>query len=255
MDAERADKEILLDIKDLVVSVDDKEILHGINLSVPSGETQVIFGPNGGGKTTLLMTIMGFPRYKIVSGKIHFKGIDITDMPVDERARLGIGIMFQRPPVVRGVKTRDMVAACLKKDHGDELNSELANKTNMTDFLARDINHGFSGGEIKRSELLQLSAQSPNLVLLDEPESGVDLENISLIGSLINDLLGKVHPIRQRINSGLIITHTGHILNYVNARTGYVMYDGQIICEGEPLDMLNTIKEKGYRECFKCLRN
>jgi Fe-S cluster assembly ATP-binding protein len=254
MDGERADKEILLDIKDLVVSVDDKEILHNVNLSVPSGETQVIFGPNGGGKTTLLMTIMGFPRYKIVSGKIHFKGIDITGMPVDERARLGIGIMFQRPPVVRGVKTHDMVAACLMNDNSEELISELASKANMTDFLARDINHGFSGGEIKRSELLQLSAQSPNLVLLDEPESGVDLENISLIGSLINNLLGKVHPIRERTNSGLVITHTGHILNYINARTGYVMFEGKIICEGEPLDMLNTIKEKGYRECVKCLR-
>jgi Fe-S cluster assembly ATP-binding protein len=255
MDSERPDKEILLDIKELAVSVDDREILHNVNLSIPSGETHVIFGPNGGGKTTLLMTIMGFPRYKIESGKIYFKGIDVTDMPVDERARLGIGIMFQRPPVVRGVKTRDMVAACLKKDDGEKLIAELADKANMTDFLARDINHGFSGGEIKRSELLQLSAQSPNLVLLDEPESGVDLENIALIGSLINDLLGKVHPIRERINSGLVITHTGHILNYVNARTGYVMFEGRIICEGEPLDMLNTIKEKGYRECYKCLRN
>jgi Fe-S cluster assembly ATP-binding protein len=255
MDSERADKEILLDIKDLVVSVDDKEILHKVSLTIPSGETQIIFGPNGGGKTTLLMSIMGFPRYKVTSGKIFFKGTDVTDMSVDERARLGMGIMFQRPPVVRGVKTRDMVAACLKKDNSEELVKELAGKANMSDFLSRDINHGFSGGEIKRSELLQLSAQSPNLVLLDEPESGVDLENIALIGSLINDLLGKIHPIRERINSGLIITHTGHILNYVNARTGYVMFDGSIICEGEPLDMLNTIKEKGYRECYKCLRN
>jgi Fe-S cluster assembly ATP-binding protein len=255
MDSERTDKEILLDIKDLVVSVNDKEILHGVSLNIPAGETQIIFGPNGGGKTTLLMTIMGFPRYKVTSGKIFFKGTDVTDMSVDERARLGMGIMFQRPPVVRGVKTRDMVAACLNKDNSDELVAELAGKANMSDFLSRDINYGFSGGEIKRSELLQLSAQSPNLVLLDEPESGVDLENIALIGSLINDLLGKIHPIRERINSGLIITHTGHILNYVNARTGYVMFDGNIICEGEPLDMLNTIKEKGYRECYKCLRN
>ncbi len=254
MDSEKADKEMLLDIKDLVVSVDNKEILHKVSLSIPYGETQVIFGPNGGGKTTLLMTIMGFPRYQVASGKIIFKGKDVTVMSVDERARLGIGIMFQRPPVVRGVKTRDMVAACLKKDNGEELIAELAGKANMTDFLSRDINHGFSGGEIKRSELLQLSAQSPNLVLLDEPESGVDLENISLIGSLINSLLGKVHPIRERTNSGLVITHTGHILNYINARTGYVMFEGKIICEGEPLDMLNTIKEKGYRECVKCLR-
>ncbi len=249
-----ADKEYLLEIEELAVNVDNKEILHGVSLKVPAGETQIIFGPNGGGKTTLLMSVMGFPRYQITHGKIIFKGEDITYMPVDERARLGIGIMFQRPPVVRGVKTYDMVAACLKQDGAEQIVDELAEKANMTDFLGRDINHGFSGGEIKRSELLQLLAQSPNLVLLDEPESGVDLENISLIGSLINDLLGKIHPIRERINSGLVITHTGHILNYINARTGYVMFEGKIICEGEPLDMLDTIKEKGYRECFKCLR-
>ncbi|MFA5629254.1 MAG: ABC transporter ATP-binding protein [Dehalococcoidales bacterium] len=255
MHAERTGKETLLDVKDLVVNVDGKEILHEVSLNIPLGETQIIFGPNGGGKTTLLMTIMGLPRYQVVSGKIFFKGVDITDMSVDERARMGIGIMFQRPPVVRGVKTRDMVAACLKEANSEEMISELAGKANMSNFLSRDINHGFSGGEIKRSELLQLTAQSPNLVLLDEPESGVDLENIALIGSLINDLLGKVHPFHERVNSGLIITHTGHILNYVNARTGYVMCDGRIVCEGEPLDMLNTIKEKGYRECFKCLRN
>ncbi|MDD4873565.1 MAG: ABC transporter ATP-binding protein [Dehalococcoidales bacterium] len=249
-----SEKENLLDIEELVVSVDDKEILHNVSLSIPSGETQVIFGPNGGGKTTLLMTIMGFPRYKVAHGKILFKGIDITHMPVDERARLGIGILFQRPPVVRGVKTRDMVAACLNQSNNEKVIERLAEQANMTDFLNRDINYGFSGGEIKRSELLQLLAQSPDLILLDEPESGVDLENIVLIGSLINDLLGKVHPIRERTNGGLIITHTGHILNYVNARTGYVMFEGNIICEGEPLDMLNNIKEKGYRECVKCLR-
>ena len=249
------DKTNLLDISELAVSIDDKEILHNVTLTVPYGETQVIFGPNGSGKTTLLMTIMGFPRYTVTHGKILFKDIDITHMPLDERARLGIGIMFQRPPVVRGVKTRDMVAACSKQENIKEIIEELAKKSNMTDFLSRDINHGFSGGEIKRSELLQLMAQSPDLVLLDEPESGVDLENISLIGSLINDLLGKVHPMRERTHSGLIISHTGHILNYVNARTGYVMLDGDIICEGEPLDMLNTIKEKGYRECAKCLKN
>jgi Fe-S cluster assembly ATP-binding protein len=192
-----SDKENLLDIEDLVVNVDDKEILHNVNLSIPAGETQVIFGPNGGGKTTLLMTIMGFPRYKVTHGKIFFKGTDITHMPVDERARLGIGIMFQRPPVVRGVRTRDMVAACSKQDVNEQIIEQLAEQSNMTDFLNRDINYGFSGGEIKRSELLQLLAQSPNLILLDEPESGVDLENIALIGSLINDLLGKVHPIRN----------------------------------------------------------
>ncbi len=248
------DKENLLEISDLVVSVDGREILHGLNLAVKPGETNVIFGPNGGGKTTLLMTIMGFPRYKVLRGKIHFKGKDITEMPVDERARLGIGISFQRPPVVRGVKTRDMVLACMRDGENEDLLNEMAEKTHMSAFLGRDINSGFSGGEIKRSEMLQLLAQGPDLALLDEPESGVDLENIALIGQLINEVIGKMHPIRERSRSGLIISHTGHILDYVNARTGYVLCGGQIICEGDPRDILNTIKEKGYQECVVCLK-
>jgi Fe-S cluster assembly ATP-binding protein len=251
------DKENLLEIDNLFVSVDDREILHGLNLAVKPGETNVIFGPNGGGKTTLLMTIMGFPRYKVLRGKIYFKGQDVTGMPVDERARMGIGISFQRPPVVRGVKTRDMVLACLKEtesDANDNLVNELAEKAHMSSFLGRDINSGFSGGEIKRSEMLQLLAQGPELALLDEPESGVDLENIALIGDLINQVLGKTHPIRERNRSGLIISHTGHILDYVNARTGYVLCGGQIICDGDPRDILNTIKEKGYQECVACLK-
>ena len=248
------DKDNLLEIDDLVVSVDGREILHGLNLAVKPGETNVIFGPNGGGKTTLLMTIMGLPRYKVLRGRIYFKGQDITDMPVDERARLGIGISFQRPPVVRGVKTRDMVKACLKDTDNDPLVNELAEKAHLSDFLDRDINSGFSGGEIKRSEMLQLLAQGPDLALLDEPESGVDLENIALIGQLINEVLGKTHPIRERSRSGLIISHTGYILDYVNARTGYVLCGGQIICDGDPRDILNTIKEKGYQECVACLK-
>lgn len=246
------DGEKLLEIKDLKVAVEGKEILHGISLTIRAGETHVIYGPNGSGKTTLLMTIMGFPRYKITGGQIIFEGKDVTHATLDERARVGIGLSFQRPPIVRGVKTRDMVTACFRGRENDETLSRLAERTNMTDFLDRDINHGFSGGETKRSELLQLLAQSPDLVLLDEPESGVDLENIALIGELINNLLEKTHPMRHRTRSGLIISHTGHILEYVNARTGYVMFEGRIICEGDPHEILETIKVKGYGECASC---
>jgi Fe-S cluster assembly ATP-binding protein len=248
------DRENLLEIKGLSVTVDSRQILHDINLSLQPGETQVIFGPNGSGKTTLLMTIMGFPRYQVTSGEILFRGKDITNLPLDERANLGIGLSFQRPPVVRGVKTRDIVATCLKQPGNIKTVELLAEKANLTEFLDRDINYGFSGGEIKRSEMLQLLAQAPELALLDEPESGVDLENIALIGQLINELLGKIHPIHMRTHSGLIISHTGHILEYVNARTGYVMYNGQIICEGDPHDILTTIKQRSYQECVTCLR-
>jgi Fe-S cluster assembly ATP-binding protein len=242
----------MLKIKDLSVAVEGKEIIHDINLTIKTGETHVLFGPNGAGKSTLLMAIMGFPKYKVTKGSISFKNKDITNLTVDERARMGIGMSFQRPPVVRGVKTSDMVAACLKgRGDGEEI-AKLAARADLQDFLERDINYGFSGGEIKRSELMQLLAQKPELTLLDEPESGVDLVNIALIGEMMNDLLEKNCPIPERRCMGLIITHTGHILDYVNARTGYVMCDGTIGCVGDPHEMLATIREKGYNECIKC---
>jgi len=242
----------MLEIKNLSVAIEDKEILHNVNLTLNTGETHVLFGPNGSGKTTLLMTIMGFPRYRVTRGSIAFRGKDITNAPLDERARLGIGMSFQRPPVVRGVKTRDMVLAALKDKARPEAVEALAKETDLADFLDRDINYGFSGGEIKRSEMMQLLAQRPELALLDEPESGVDLENIALIGRLINDLLEKGSSIRSRSSMGLIITHTGHILEYVNARNGYIMLDGSIGCMGDPHEILKEIKEKGYEECARC---
>lgn len=243
----------MLEIEGLSVEVEGKEILHNIDLRIKTGETHVLFGPNGAGKSTLLAAIMGFPKYRVTNGRILFDGQDITHLPIDERARLGIGMSFQRPPVVRGVKTHDMVAACLRGRNGEAI-EQLAARADMSDFLERDINYGFSGGEVKRSELMQLLAQRPEMVLLDEPESGVDLVNISLIGKLINELLEKECPIRNRKCMGLIITHTGYILDYVNARTGYVMCDGMIGCEGDPHEMLSTIKEKGYKKCITCVK-
>ena len=245
-------RDVALGIEQLTVEVEGREILHGINLEMGLGETHVLFGPNGSGKTTLLMTIMGFPKYRVTKGTIIFKGQDITMLPLDERARLGIGMSFQRPPVVRGVKTRDMVAACLRGREQDESISQFAEKADLADFLDREINYGFSGGEIKRSELMQLLAQRPTLTLIDEPESGVDLVNIALIGELLNSLLEKECPIPERKCTGLIITHTGHILDYVNARTGYVMCGGSIGCSGDPHEILATIREKGYQECVAC---
>ena len=245
----------MLQIYDLRVEVEGQEILHDINLSIDIGETHALFGPNGGGKTTLLMAVMGFPRYRVTKGQIVFKGQDITGLSLDERARLGIGMSFQRPPVVRGVKTRDMITACLEgRGSGNgHIMSQLAERLNMVDLMDREINYGFSGGEIKRSELLQLLAQSPELVLLDEPESGVDLVNMSLIGQMINELLQKdLH--RKRTRSCLIITHTGHILNYVHASKGYVLLNGTIRCQRDALDVLDSIKGNGYEGCVSCLK-
>lgn len=245
----------MLELRDLCVAIGEKEIVHNVNLTIKTGETHALFGPNGSGKTTLLMAIMGFPKYHITSGNIIFNDVDITKTPLDERARLGIGMSFQRPPVVRGVKTRDLVEASLRerRDEADKVVPELAEKADLVDFLDREVNYGFSGGEIKRSELMQLMAQKPQMILLDEPESGVDLVNMGLIGKLVNELLEKDCPIVERKCSSLIITHTGHILDYVNVRTGYVMYDGRIGCEADPHEILKTVKERGYRECIRCM--
>ena len=249
----------MLRIDDLMVKIQDKEVLKHIDLEINKGETHVLFGPNGSGKTTLLMTIMGYPQYKIGGGKIIFKGEDITHMPVHERARLGIGMSFQRPPTIHGLKTRQMVQICARGKADVE---NLAAKVNFTDFLERDINAGFSGGEIKRSELLQLMAQDADLLLFDEPESGVDLENISLIGKTIGDMLQRDFKLdkdktqkqmrEERTKMGLIITHTGFILDYITADKGQVLYEGVLSCKSNPLEIFQCIKQMGYEECVRC---
>ncbi len=243
----------MLQVEGLTVEVDGKEIVHGVSLRVGVGETHALFGPNGSGKTTLLMAIMGFARYKVTRGRIIFKGEDITSLPVDERARLGLGIAFQRPPVVRGVMTKEIVKACLGDRPDGGVIGEMAARLGMGELLDREVNYGFSGGEIKRSELLQLIAQSPEFVLLDEPDSGVDLVNISLVGEMINELLQKDRR-RTRKHAGLIITHTGHILDYVNADKAYVFLNGSLWCQGNPRELLASIKSHGYEGCAVCRR-
>ncbi|MDI3507358.1 MAG: Fe-S cluster assembly ATP-binding protein [Methanomicrobiaceae archaeon] len=240
----------MLDISDLHVEVDGTEVLHDINLHIGWGETHVLMGPNGSGKSTLLKTIMGFGGYTITSGSIIFKGQDITRMPIHERAHLGIGMMFQNPPAISGLKLGKLLTAVsgLKEDEIEA----LARSVNMGQFLSRDINVGFSGGEIKRSEVLQLKVQQPDFLMLDEPESGVDLENMDLMGREIATLLEKDVRIVNRRRSGLIITHTGYILDYVDADQGHVIIEGQIRCHGNPREILRLVKEKGYGECLRC---
>jgi len=240
----------MLDISDLHVSVDSTEVLHDINLRIGQGETHVLMGPNGSGKSTLLKAIMGFGGYKITAGSIVFKGKDITHLPIHERANLEIGMMFQHPPAISGLKLGKLLVATSRMS--EDTIKALAQSVNMEQFLDRDINVGFSGGEIKRSEVLQLKVQQPDFVMLDEPESGVDLENMNLIGKEIAKLLEKdVHIINRR-KSGLIITHTGYILDYLEADQGHVMIDGQIRCHGNPREILRVVKEKGYGECLRC---
>jgi Fe-S cluster assembly ATP-binding protein len=250
----------MLQIEDLQVELEGNVILKHIDLEIKPGETHILFGPNGSGKTSLLMTIMGYPQYKVVGGNMYFKGEEITDMPIYERARLGIGMSYQRPPTINGLKTRQMVNLC----GGKEVNVEhLAQRVDFLNFLDRDVNAGFSGGEIKRSELLQLMAQNADLMLFDEPESGVDLENISLVGNSIAELLEKqiqaenykpvIRQKQARTKMGLIITHTGYILDYVTADKGQVLYDGVLSCTTNPREILDCIGKMGYKECVRCI--
>lgn len=248
----------MLIIEDLQVEVGGRTILNDVNMEIPKGETHILFGPNGSGKTSLMMTIMGFSGYNVTHGKITFKGEDITYMPIFERARLGIGVSVQRPPTINGLKTRDLVEVCAKSRARAIDIDALAGEVNFATFLDRDVNHKFSGGEIKRSELLQLLAQDPDLILLDEPESGVDLENMSLIGETINTLLrrgvrkGHRKQIDTENKSALVITHTGHILDYITADRGQVLFDGRLCCSRNAREILKWIGEFGYEECIRC---
>lgn len=241
----------LLRVEDLWLSIGERRVLEGVNFSMNYGEVHILFGPNGAGKTSFIMALMGFPKYTIEQGKIYFRGEDITNKDVYERAILGIGISFQRPPTVRGVTLRKFIEIIVNGGSKEEMYT-TAERLNLLNHLDRGLNEGFSGGEMKRSELLQLTVQKPALALIDEPESGVDLENISLVGDAINLLLGKTNKIKDQKRGGIIITHTGYILDYVNADKGYIIFDGKLICGGNPRDILGEIKKHGYRRCAQC---
>jgi len=239
----------LLEIEDLSVSIGGKRVLKGVNLSVGEGETHALFGPNGCGKTTLLNTIAGIPRYKVEGGRIVLKGVDITEKPMNERARLGLGIAFQHPPAIRGLKLRDLIKLCNPQANPERILKDM----DLLSFADREVNRGFSGGEVKRSEMAQLLAQRPDMVMLDEPDSGVDLENIKLIGRAINRITDKEQKPSKRTRSGIIITHFGHVLDYMTTDKAHVMLEGTIVCTGSPKEILEQIKKSGYEGCAGCL--
>jgi Fe-S cluster assembly ATP-binding protein len=248
---------LLLEITDLAVEVNEKEILSDIDLYIDQGETHVLLGPNGSGKSTLFMSILGFPKYKITRGEILFKGEDITNISTTERVKMGIGVSFQNPPAIRGVKLQNL----LKIEHheeGEELSPEmmeLVQKLKFDNiFLERDVNLGFSGGEVKRSEILQLLAQRPDFIMFDEPDSGVDIENVELLAEEVNTLLDKDKKPGLREKSGLLITHLGYILNFVPADTAHVLMDGKIACSGNPTEILEDIRKEGFLGCVECCK-
>ncbi len=243
----------MLEVEDLSVAVGEREILKHVSLRIGPGEVHALFGANGSGKTSLLSTIMGYPEFRVTSGRVRFRGNDITSASVDERARLGLGLSFQRPPAVKGVTLADLVAMVSGWSGKSLPVTTAAEELDVASLLERSVNVGYSGGETKRSELLQLLAQAPTLVMLDEPESGVDLVSIGLVGSAINELLGKREAHKGASGtSGLLITHTGLILDYVNADVGHVLCDGELVCSGNPRDLLSHIRQRGYESCRVC---
>jgi len=239
----------LIAISDLWVEVGGKSVLRGLDLQIPDGEVHILFGPNGSGKSTLLSAIMGLPGYRITRGTIHFRGKRIDGLASNEIAQLGIGLAFQHPPAIRGVALETFIRSIDRSGSTGEAFHSL----HLDSHRKRELNCGFSGGELKRSEILKLTAQSPELILLDEPESGVDLENLAIITEAINRILDKQQPLRLRRRGGLIISHAGFILDYVEANLGHIILDGRIACSGNPHEMFEEIRKEGYEHCVQCL--
>ncbi len=238
----------MLKIENLHVEVEGKEILKGVSLAIPEGETHIVFGPNGSGKSTLMMAIMGFPIYKVTKGKIIFKGQDVTNLPINCRAKLGMGTSFQNPPTVKGVKLNDLLKKIARED---SVYQDYQERLNTNRFLERDLNAGLSGGERKRSELLQILSQSPQFIMLDEPESGVDIENMQIIGEISREFIEGT-KINDRTRSALIITHTGYILDYLHGDKGHIILDGKIQCSGNPHQIFDEIQRSGFKGCELC---
>lgn len=234
----------LLKIENLFANAENKQILKGINLQISKGEKVVIFGPNGSGKTSLLKIILGVGGIKIQSGKILFKNKVLNNLSINKRAQLGISMMFQKPPKISGIYLLNLLNI-LNSD--SDYVEDKVKKLNCSKFVNRDLNNNLSGGEIKRSELLQLACQKSDLFLFDEPDSGVDVDNIKLIGREINNLIS------GKRKSAIIITHNGNILDHIKADKAYILINGKIVCQNSPDKIWKLIKEKGYERCIGCL--
>ena len=230
----------MLKIENLSVNVRGKNILRGMDLEIKRAEVHALLGPNASGKSTLAYAIMGFPGYKITEGRIGFKGRDIGGLPIEERVKLGIALAFQHPPAIKGVSLSKLLEEISKQRIIGEF--PIA-----SDLLEREINVGFSGGERKLSEIMQIISLSPEFVIFDELDAGLDIENLKRLASIVTDkLLGRDVPI-------LLITHRGDILRFLKPDIAHVMLDGEIVCSSENWEKIwKTIIRYGYEKCREC---
>ncbi len=237
----------VLEVKDLEVTVDGKQILNGLSLTVPAGEVHAIMGPNGSGKSTLANTLMGHPRYVVTGGKIFLKGEDVTDLPPNERAQKGMFLAMQYPTAIPGVTMVNFLRAALKAVQGkdvpvrefrERLFEAMAVLKMDESFARRYVNEGFSGGEKKRAEVLQMSLLRPAMAVMDETDSGLDIDALRTVSEGINTL-------RNSDMGILLITHYQRMLNYVTPDHVHVLYKGRIVRSGGR-ELASELEEKGY---------
>ena len=245
---------VTLEIRDLHVSVADKPILKGVNLVVKQGEIHGLMGPNGAGKSTLANALMGHPAFNVTQGRVLFKGQDILDLLPDERSRMGLFLAFQYPVAIPGVSVANFLRMAIntrrKIENGhdkgisvQEFRELLKGKMDLLqiphEFAGRYLNEGFSGGEKKRAEILQLATLEPQIAVLDETDSGLDIDAVRIVAGGVNALVGE--------NLGvLIITHYQRILNYIQPQFVHIMLDGRIGESGGP-ELAGRLEEVGYQ--------
>lgn len=236
-------------IKDLHVEIEGKKILKGVNLEINGGEIHAIMGPNGTGKSTLSSAIMGHPKYEVTSGSITLDGEDVLEMEVDERARAGLFLAMQYPSEINGVTNADFLRSAInaRREEGDEISLMKFIRTmdkNMEylemdpDMAQRYLNEGFSGGEKKRNEILQLMMLEPKIAILDEIDSGLDIDALKVVSKGINEMRGEEFGC-------LIITHYQRLLNYITPDKVHVMMQGRIVKSGGP-ELAQRLEAEGY---------
>lgn len=240
-------------IKNLHVSIDGKEILRGLDLTVKQGEIHAIMGPNGTGKSTLAYTLMGHPNYEVTEGEVWFKGNNILELEPDERSRLGVFLAFQYPVAIPGVTVANFLRSAINSrrrvenpdDKGmpiPEFRKMLKEKMDLLkmdhNFAGRYLNDGFSGGEKKRAEILQMATLKPEIAILDETDSGLDIDALRVVSEGVNALTGPDLGV-------LVITHYQRLLNYIKPQYVHIMLGGKIVESGGP-DLALHLEERGY---------